>query len=126
MQAGAEPRSTQTHFGIPARELRFHVRILLLRLLSASPLPALAKRVQARGDFILCLHNVVERHGPLGVNRGLDLTVGELEAVLAYLRAEGYRPVRLEDICSRDKPHPQPGKKRVAITFDDGYAGNFH
>jgi peptidoglycan/xylan/chitin deacetylase (PgdA/CDA1 family) len=125
-QAGAEPRSTQTRFGIPVREIRLRTRILLLRLLSASPLPALAKRLQPRGDLILCLHNVVESHGPLGVNRGLDLTVGELEAVLAYLRAEGYRPVALEDICLQREPDRRSGEKRVAITFDDGYAGNLH
>jgi len=108
------------------REVRVRTRILLLRLLSASPLPALAKRLQRRADLILCLHNIVETHGPLGVNRGLDLTVGELEAVLAYLRVEGYRPVALEEVCRQRGPGRRPGEKRVAITFDDGYAGNLH
>ena len=120
----AEARAAPLRFGLPLRELRLRTRILLLRLLNASPVPAMAKRVQRRGDLILCLHNIVERHGPLGVNRGLDLTVGELEAVLAYLRVEGYRPVALEEISRRRRSEDRPGEKRVAITFDDGYAGN--
>src|SRR5689334_6543736 len=122
----AEGRAPPLRFGTPLRELRLRTRILLLRLLNASPLPALAKRLQRRGDLILCLHNIVERHGPLGVNRGLDLTVAELEAVLAYLRAEGYRPVALEEISRRCPSGDRPEEKRVAITFDDGYAGNLN
>ena len=125
-QVRAEERSAPLRFGIPVRDVRRRTRILLLRLLNASPVPALAKRLQRRGDLILCLHNIVESHGPLGVNRGLDLTVGELEAVLAYLRAEGYCPVGLEEIGLQRGSGGRLGEKRVAITFDDGYAGNLH
>jgi len=123
-QAGAEPRSQQKLLGISVREFRRRTKIFLLRMLGVPPIPALLKRVRPTGDFILCLHNVVERHGLLGVNRGLDLSAGELEAVVCYLRKEGYRPVTLEDICLRRELDRQPGEKRVAITFDDGYAGN--
>jgi len=126
MRAGAEPGSRQVLLGVSARELRLRVRILLLRLLSRGPMSVLSKRFRGSGDVILCLHNVVKRHGPLGVNRGLDLTAGELEAVVRWLRAEGYRPATLEGICLRREAGREPDGRRVAITFDDGYAGNLH
>jgi peptidoglycan/xylan/chitin deacetylase (PgdA/CDA1 family) len=122
----AERRTAPLRLSMSLREVRVRTRILLLRLLNASPLPAAAKRLQRRGDLILCLHNIVESHGPLGVNRGLDLTAAELEAVLAYLRAEGYRPVGLEEIWRERRSGTRASEKRVAITFDDGYAGNLH
>jgi len=67
---------------------------------------------------------VVEHHGPLGTNRGLDLTVRELETVIQFLRAEGYRPATLDEIVLRLESGYDPGDCRFAITFDDGYAGN--
>src|SRR5512141_1929409 len=54
-QVRAEERSAPLRFGIPVRDVRRRTRILLLRLLNASPVPALAKRLQRRGDLILCL-----------------------------------------------------------------------
>jgi len=123
-QAGTEPRSRRV-FGIPIRELRLSTRVLTLRILGATPWPALWTRFCGTGDIILCLHNVVERHGVLGVNRGLDITAGELEELINYLQRERYRPTTLEDIVL-DNPASFKGEKRVAITFDDGYAGNLH
>lgn len=121
-QPGVEPRAGRRFLGIPVREARLRARLALLRLLGARAVSALTRGMRPQGDLILCLHNVVERHGPLGVNRGLDLTAGELEAVLACLAEEGYRPVALDEI----RLEPDAGEKRVAITFDDGYAGNLH
>jgi peptidoglycan/xylan/chitin deacetylase (PgdA/CDA1 family) len=82
----------------------------------------MTRRFRPQGDLILCLHNVVTRHGPLGVNRGLDLTADELEGVLACLDEEGYRPAALDEIWHERGT----AEKRFAITFDDGYAGNLH
>lgn len=123
-QAGAEPREGQRWLGIPVRAARLHVRILLLRALGSRMLSVMMRRSRGQGDWILCLHNVVAQHGALGVNRGLDLTADELEAVIVFLREGGYRPAALDDIYPDGKPRPRTGEKRFAVTFDDGYAGN--
>lgn len=57
----------------------------------------------------------------------LDLSVRpkEFEAQLAYLRAEGYESITLEDLTrhlTRGTPLPP---KPIILTFDDGYLDNF-
>jgi peptidoglycan/xylan/chitin deacetylase (PgdA/CDA1 family) len=69
---------------------------------------------------------VVEHHGLLGINRGLDLSVGELEAVIQFLSREGYRPATLDEIASRIESGNGVRDCRFAVTFDDGYAGVLH
>lgn len=108
------------------REFRSRTRNLLLGVLGRSPVPALWTRLARARDLVLCLHNVVERHGPLGTNRGLDLTVRELEAVIKFLLAEGYRPATLDEMALRLESGNDFSDCRFAITFDDGYAGNLH
>src|SRR5512142_1731061 len=125
-QAAAEPRSNQRVFGISVREFRLRTRNLLLETLGRSPAPAVWSRLASARDVVLCLHNVVERHGPLGANRGLDLTVRELETVIQFLCAEGYRPATLDEIVLRVESGNDTGDRRFAMTFDDGYAGTFH
>jgi peptidoglycan/xylan/chitin deacetylase (PgdA/CDA1 family) len=125
-QAGTEPRSNRRVLGISVRGFRLRTRKLLLGVLGLSPVPPLWTRLAGARDLILCLHNVVERHGPLGTNRGLDLTLRELETVIQFLRAEGYRPATLDEVVQRLEPGSDAGDCRFAITFDDGYAGNFH
>src|SRR5512142_1790008 len=125
-QAAAEPRSNQRVFGISVREFRLRTRNLLLETLGRSPAPAVWMRLARARDVVLCLHNVVERHGPLGVNRGLDLTAQDLETVIQFLRARGYSPATLDEIVLRLGSGSDAGDCRFAITFDDGYAGNFH
>ena len=78
-QPGIEPRAGRRFLGVPIREARLRARLLLLRMLGARPVSAMTRRFRPQGDLILCLHNVVTRHGPLGVNRGLDLTADETE-----------------------------------------------
>ena len=78
------------------------------------------------GDVILCLHNIVERHGDLGTNRGLDLTIGELETAIRFLLDKSYKPATLDEIVYRLESEHAETDRRFAITFDDGYAGNFY
>ena len=125
-QAGAEPRANQRVLGISVRELRLRTRTLLVGALGRSPVPALWTRLSRARDLVLCLHNVVEHQGPLGTNRGLDLTVRELETVIQFLREEGYRPATLDEIVLRVESGNDVSDRRFAMTFDDGYAGNLH
>jgi peptidoglycan/xylan/chitin deacetylase (PgdA/CDA1 family) len=108
------------------REFRLRTRNVLLSVLGLSPVPTLWTRLAHARDVVLCLHNVVERHGPLGTNRGLDLTLRELETVIQFLRAEGYRPATLDEVVLRLESGSNASDCRFAITFDDGYAGNLH
>ena len=108
------------------REFRLRTRNLLLNVLGLSPVPVLWARLVRARDLVLCLHNVVERHGPLGTNRGLDLTLRDLQMLIQFLLGAGYHPATLDEIVLRIESGDRLSDCRFAITFDDGYAGVFH
>ncbi len=120
------PRAARPALRLTVRRLRLRTRLLLYRLVEALRLAEAARPNRHGIGVVLCLHNVVQRHGALGVNRGLDVTTAELEAIFACMTARGYTPISLDAIsaCLRSARRPQP--RFVAYTFDDGYADNLH
>jgi len=77
------------------------------------------KVAPARGVIILAYHRVKE-----GAADPLNMTISprDFEIQIKYLAAH-YVPIRLADVWQRLN---EPGPARVVITFDDGYADNYH
>src|SRR5215467_3086458 len=67
---------------------------------------------------VLVYHNIgPQRKGPLVI------ASSTFQEQMRYLRAEGYRAVRLEDFVSHLQHKRQLPRKSVLITFDDGHKG---
>ena len=67
---------------------------------------------------VLVYHNIgPQRKGPL------VMASSTFEEQMRYLRAEGYRAVRLEDFVAHLLQRRQLPRKSVLITFDDGHKG---
>lgn len=68
------------------------------------------------GIIVLCYHDVVEKP-----YNAFTITPNTLKEHLAYLKANGYHPISLDqyvDACKNSSPLPE---KPVLLTFDDGY-----
>jgi peptidoglycan/xylan/chitin deacetylase (PgdA/CDA1 family) len=67
---------------------------------------------------VLVYHNIgPQRKGRLLISASL------FEAQMRHLKAEGYRPVRLEDFLAHVLGARQLPRKSVLLTFDDGHKG---
>jgi hypothetical protein len=67
---------------------------------------------------VLVYHNIgAQRKGRLLI------AASTFEEQMRYLKAEGYRAVRLEDFLAHLLQKRQLPKKSVMVTFDDGYKG---
>lgn len=80
-------------------------------------LPAVAGA--ASGDFIALCYHEVERDGAAGLTR-TAVTAGDLAAQFAWLQANGYRPVSLQQIIDARQGGASLPEKAVLLTFDDG------
>ena len=67
---------------------------------------------------VLVYHNILpQRKGRL------HMAASTFEEQMRYLKAEGYRAIRLEDFLAHLLQKRQLPKRSVMITFDDGYKG---
>lgn len=97
------------------------VKGILVRLL-ASPPGLLALKARARGRrVILGYHNVIEDDEPLTGDRSIHLRRTEFRQQLDLL-ARHCHVVALEEILAGEG-EAEPDRLRVAVTFDDAYAG---
>ncbi len=72
---------------------------------------------------VLMYHGVLPDNDPLAQGDWLQVRSAEFAAQMAFLR-QHYQPVRLIDVI--ENRLPPSGKPRAIVTFDDGYANNFH
>ena len=100
------------------------LRKLALNMARYSGLGSIAARFTAGVGAILMLHRVTRDPAlPSGVNRHLAITPEFLDAVLAEMRALGFRFVPMDEIP--ELLSARTGTERfLAITADDGYRDN--
>lgn len=72
---------------------------------------------------IWCLHRVVEDRSIYPSNRALEITPDYLEALIVKYQAEGFSFVGIDDLLGSKPVFP---KKRVNISFDDGFRDIYH
>lgn len=91
----------------------------LLPLLIACLLAVGANAAVAANEYIaLCYHEVERDDAPVLTRTAVR--VGDLAAQFAWLQANGYRPVSLQQILDARKGGPALPDKAVLLTFDDG------
>lgn len=104
---------------------RARAKAVLAKACTWSGVTAVVTRANANRLKILTYHRVVPLHDaqryPLP---SLVLARDEFEAQMAYLRRR-YRVLPLHDALKRLENEELPPRS-VAVTFDDGYADNFH
>lgn len=79
----------------------------------------------ARETTILAFHGLCESNDPQVLDASLHLPLNVFREVCAFL-ASNYRVIRLQDLVERLAAGQQPEPNTVVLTFDDGYASNFH
>lgn len=100
--------------------------------IARSGLPAVSRRLRGRGACVVMFHGVTERahgahgaHGALENASGLHLDLGLFRRICSILAAK-YTVIPLDEMTEamhsgRSLPHGA-----VVLTFDDGYASNYH
>jgi biofilm PGA synthesis lipoprotein PgaB len=90
-------------------------RALLALLIFFLPLGA----AQAAGDFIVLCYHEVENEKTGSLTR-TAVRAGDLAAQFAWLKANGYHPVSLQQILDSRRGGPALPDKALLLTFDDG------
>lgn len=88
---------------------------LLIVFLLLVPLGA----AQAAGDFIVLCYHEVENEKTVSLTR-TAVRAGDLAAQFAWLQANGYHPVSLQQILDSRQGGPALPDKALLLTFDDG------
>ena len=71
------------------------------------------------GDFVALCYHEVERETSTRLTR-TAVRAGDLAAQFAWLQANGYRPVSLQQVLAAREGGPALPDKAVLLTFDDG------
>ncbi len=84
----------------------------------------LARPIYGGAGSILALHRVVpeSQRSRLSVNRALEITPEDLDAIIRLLKCEGYEFVAMDDVLGRLQSRAR--RRFVAVTLDDGYRDN--
>lgn len=95
---------------------RRRIKAFAERLLASAPSVRVFGRVPADGLLVLAYHNVISARDAAGADASLHLPVSEFASQLEVLEREA-------DIVSLRSVSGSGRRPRVAITFDDAYAG---
>jgi peptidoglycan/xylan/chitin deacetylase (PgdA/CDA1 family) len=99
-----------------------------IALLNAIAWPAWAVRRVLPGAGrvpVLCYHRVLPDLREAG-SPVFTLTPDQFEAQMAWLRREGVRSLSLDEYGAMARGEADVPERAVLVTFDDGYADNYH
>ena len=103
--------------------MKFSPKRLILIILCVFGLLAAAvfvRMASAPGVPVLNYHQVEDKDG-----NPLTLWTDQFEAQMAYLAAEGYTTITIDEMMDAYEHGTPLPEKPVIITFDDGYADNY-
>ncbi|MEN9543179.1 MAG: poly-beta,6-N-acetyl-D-glucosamine N-deacetylase PgaB [Pseudomonadota bacterium] len=93
--------------------------LLCCLALLAAPVPAPAQPTQGGQRFVsIAFHDVVDDARDL---EGDAITTDHLIAFFEWLRADGWNPIRLDDLDAARAGHRPLPPKAILVSFDDGY-----
>lgn len=99
------------------------MRQRIYRLLNALGFAHIFRWLHRRQVAVLMYHGILPDEDPLAEDSWLQVRISEFRWQMNYVK-EHYEVVRLADLL---EPGARwNGRPRVAVTFDDGYANNFH
>ena len=99
---------------------RQRLAFTLLSLLVLAVIAAFVLMHSAPGVPVLNYHQVEDKDG-----NPLTLWQDQFEAQMAYLAAEGYTTITIDEMMDAHEHGTPLPEKPVVITFDDGYADNY-
>ena len=84
-------------------------------------------KLSAPTALILCYHSVSDRRLEQSavISPGITVDADRFEQQMSILRKE-YHPVTLDDLADSLKLGTKLPRREVAVTFDDGFADNYH
>jgi len=74
---------------------------------------------QSQGLIALCYHNIAAEWD----GDPMTTTRDQFQAQMAWLKAQDYHPISVQQLISARNQHQSLPEKAVLLTFDDGYAG---